>query len=207
MISACRHPRFPEATGVGARRFKVICYRFLGFRPHVALEPVEGRAPSRPCLLHSAVGFPRSALRLLTNNQERITAAATARPHLTKLFRDTCRNSLCSSFALTTIVPSSSSQPSHFPITNNRLTKHRVTTHKMTTKSDPYATKMHKRVDALLFVLILLLIAFFLRTSARGEAILSVAPQPFWSTLNLFKPEPKLSLVLVAPSYLTPGAA
>ena len=75
----------------------------------------------------------------------------------------------------------------------------------MTTKADPYATKLHKRVDALLFVFIVLLILFVLRISARGEALLSVAPQPFWSTLSLFKPEPKLSLVLVVPNYLTQG--
>ncbi len=79
------------------------------------------------------------------------------------------------------------------------------TTPFMTTKTDPYATKLHKRVDALLFVLIVLLIAFFLRTSARGEAILSVMPQPFWTSLQLFKAEPKMSLVLVVPNFVTQG--
>ena len=75
----------------------------------------------------------------------------------------------------------------------------------MTTKADPYATKTQKRVDALIIVFTVLFILFALRISARGDTILSVAPQPFWSTLSLFKAEPKLSLVLVVPNYLTQG--
>ena len=35
--------------------------------------------------------------------------------------------------------------------------------------------------------------------------IISVAPQPFWTTLNLFRAEPKVSLVLLAPAFVTQG--
>jgi autotransporter-associated beta strand protein len=35
--------------------------------------------------------------------------------------------------------------------------------------------------------------------------IISVAPQPFWSTLKLFRAEPKVSLILLAPSFITQG--
>ena len=35
--------------------------------------------------------------------------------------------------------------------------------------------------------------------------IISVAPQPFWTTLKLFQSEPKVSLILIAPSFITQG--
>ncbi len=68
----------------------------------------------------------------------------------------------------------------------------------MITKADPYATKLHKRVDALLLVFTVLLIALVLRSSANGQGSLPLAfaPKPFWTTLNLFQVEPRLSVVV-----------
>ena len=68
----------------------------------------------------------------------------------------------------------------------------------MTTKADPYATKLHKRVDALLLIFTILLIVLVFRTSARGEPVISFAPQPFWTTLSMFQIQPRLSLVVDA---------
>lgn len=60
----------------------------------------------------------------------------------------------------------------------------------MNPKADPYATKLHKRVDALLLVLTVVIIALVLRTSARGGThfadTLAFAQQPIWSTLAIF---------------------
>lgn len=74
----------------------------------------------------------------------------------------------------------------------------------MTTKTDPYATKLHKRVDALLLAFTILIIVLVLGTAARGQGTLPLAfaPQPFWTTLHLFKAEPTVSMILVAPSFL-----
>ena len=161
---------------------------------------------SRRSLGEGGSAFPvssPSALRLLTNNQEQITAPFYGAANLTKLFQAPYRNSLSSQSDLSTTTPAVL-QRHHKSNNQQPLTSNRVAT-QMTTKADPYATKTQKRVDALLIVFTVLFILFALRISARGETILSVAPQPFWSTLNLFKTEPKLSMVLVAPSFLTQG--
>ncbi len=59
----------------------------------------------------------------------------------------------------------------------------------MKTKSDPYATKLHKRIDALLLLFIVVVILLLLRPVAKGDAHLAVAfssVRPFWSTLAIF---------------------
>jgi autotransporter-associated beta strand protein len=52
-------------------------------------------------------------------------------------------------------------------------------------------------------------IALGLSPAAHGGGtfpeLISVAPQPFWTTLNLFRSEPKLSLVLLAPGFVAQG--
>src|SRR5438105_14178880 len=40
---------------------------------------------------------------------------------------------------------------------------------KMPPKPDPYSTKFHRRIDVVLFVLIVVLFAILLRTSAHGQ--------------------------------------
>lgn len=75
--------------------------------------------------------------------------------------------------------------------------------------SDPYATPLQRRVDALLCTFIVVVIALVLRTSAHGQGIfpqtVSVVPQPSWSTLSFFHAQPRTSLVLVVPAFLAEG--
>ena len=60
----------------------------------------------------------------------------------------------------------------------------------MNTKTDPYATKLHKRIDALLLLFIVVVIALLVRPIAKGKPELpgavSSVRQPFWSTLAVF---------------------
>ncbi len=78
----------------------------------------------------------------------------------------------------------------------------------MPPKIDPYATKFQKRIDALLFIFTILVIALFLRDSAHGQGtFIAAAPRPVWSTLSFFHAEPRVSMVLVAPNPSHPRRA
>jgi autotransporter-associated beta strand protein len=79
----------------------------------------------------------------------------------------------------------------------------------MSPEISPYPGKPHERVGALLFVSVLL-VAFVLRTSAYGQGgtlsgLISVAPQPFWSTISLFQVKPRLSQAMVSPTFFAQG--
>src|SRR5437762_6824163 len=77
--------------------------------------------------------------------------------------------------------------------------------HSMNTKSDPYATKLHKRIDALLLLFIVIVIALLLRPIARGKpelpAAVSSARQPFWSTLAIFTSKADVNSVVAPVRY------
>ena len=80
----------------------------------------------------------------------------------------------------------------------------------MNHKTDPYATKLHKRIDALLFVFILVVIAVLLRPVAKGEMPLAVTfstVRPFWSTLAIFTSPADSSLGQFQGQYDGVGAA
>jgi autotransporter-associated beta strand protein len=71
-------------------------------------------------------------------------------------------------------------------------------------KGAPRRSKSHKPTDPRL-VGSLIVIALVLPTSGHGQGrlsrLISVAPEPFWSTLSLFHLEPKVSLAMLAPAF------
>ena len=79
----------------------------------------------------------------------------------------------------------------------------------MNHKTDPYATKLHKRIDALLFVFILVVIAVLLRP-AKGDMPLAFtfsSVRPFWSTLAIFTAPAETSIGQFQGQYDQVGAA
>jgi autotransporter-associated beta strand protein len=78
-------------------------------------------------------------------------------------------------------------------------------------KTDPYATKLQKRIDVLLLLFIVAIIALVLGTSARGGPLvtptLSIAPQPFWSALAIFTSYPDARSTTVVPLQTGYGSA